>query len=66
MEKIPVQASAKSSCKLTRQFQQKMNDLIHRFGFIRVCIDDILIRTKVDWNDHICKLESTLNKLKEK
>ena len=47
-------------------FQQKMNDLFHGFEFIRVYIDDLLILTKVDWTDHIQKLELTLNKMKEK
>ena len=47
-------------------FQQKMNNLFHGFGFIRAYMDDMLILTKGDWTDHIQKLESTLNKLKEK
>ena len=47
-------------------FQQKMNDLFHGFYFIHAFIDDVFIRTKKDWIDHIHKLELTLNKLKEK
>ena len=47
-------------------FQHKMNYLFHGFEFIRAFIDDVFIRTKKDWIDHIHKLELTLNKLKEK
>ena len=62
--KIPVQASTNASCKLTRHFQQKMNDLFRRFEFILAYIDYLLILTKRDWTDHIQKLKLTLNKLK--
>ena len=47
-------------------FQQKMNDLFIGFEFIRSYIDGILILTQGNWTDHVHKLESTLNKLKEK
>ena len=47
-------------------FQQKMNDLFHRFEFIRAYIDDIFILTKGDWTYHVQKLDLTLNKLKGK
>ena len=45
--------------------QQKTNDLFHGFEFIRAYIDKLLILTKGDWEDHVEKLEPTLNKLKE-
>ena len=64
--KILVRASTNGSCKLTRNFQQKMNGLFHGFEFIRVYIYDLLILTKVDWTDHMYKLELTLNKLNKK
>ena len=47
-------------------FQQKMNDLFHVFEFIRSYIDDLFILTKRDWADYVQKLQSTINKLKEK
>ena len=47
-------------------FQQKVNDSFHRFEFIRVYIDDMLVLTKGDWTYDIQKLDLTLNKLKEK
>ena len=47
-------------------FQQKMNDLFHRFEFICAYIDKLLILTKVDWTDHVQQLELTLNKMNEK
>ena len=45
--KILLQASTNGSCQLTRYLQQKMNDLFHGFEFIRACIYDIFILTKI-------------------
>ena len=45
-------------------FQQKVNDLFHRFYFIRAYIYNLFILTKWDWTDHLQKLELTINKLK--
>ena len=47
-------------------FQPKMNDLFYGFEFVCACIDDFLVLTKGYWKDHVQKLESILNKLKEK
>ena len=47
-------------------FQQIMNDLFYGFEFIHEYIDELLILTKVDWIDHVQKLELTINKLKGK
>ena len=47
-------------------FKQKMNDLFRGFEFICAYIYDFLIPTKGYWNDHVHKLELTLNKMKEK
>ena len=44
-------------------FQYKMNDLFHGSEFIRSYIDDLLILIKLDWVDHVQKLELTINKL---
>ena len=44
--------------------QHKMNDLFHGFEFIRVYIYDLLILNKGDWENHIHKLASKINKLK--
>ena len=46
--------------------QQKINGLFYRFELICAYMDDLLILTKVEWKDHVQKLKSTLNKLKEK
>ena len=45
-------------------FQQKMNDLFREFYFIYSYIYDLLVSAKLDWTDHVQKLELTLNKLK--
>ena len=47
-------------------FKYNINDLFHGFEFIRAYIDDILILPKGDWTYHLHKLETTLNKFKEK
>ena len=52
--------------KSPENFQKKMNDLFHGFGFIYTYINGLLILTKGYWTDHIQKLELTLNKLKGK
>ena len=38
-------------------FQQNIIDLFHVFEFIRACIDNFLILTKVYWKNHVYKLE---------
>ena len=43
-----------------------MNDLFHKFKFIRAYIDERLILTKGYWTYNVQKLELTLNTLKEK
>ena len=45
-------------------FQEKNNEMFHGFELIQTYIDDLLIITKVDWSDHLGKLELTLQKLK--
>ena len=42
-----------------------MKDLFKGFKFMHTYIDGILILPKGDWPNHVYKLESTLNKLKE-
>ena len=37
--------------------QQKMNDLFHGFQFICAYIDGLFILTKLNWKDHVQKLE---------
>ena len=37
-------------------FQHKMDDLFHGFGFIRSCVDDLLVLIKGDWTNNVQKL----------
>ena len=46
--------------------QQKTNDSFNGFWFIRAYTDNLLILTKGNWTDHVHKLKTTLNKMKEK
>ena len=43
-----------------------MNDLLNGYKFIRAYIDELFTLTKVDWTDHVQKLQLALTKLKEK
>ena len=45
-------------------FQEKMNEMLRGFGFIGAYIYDLLIIKKIDWSDHLEKLEITLQKIK--
>ena len=47
-------------------FQHKINDLFHGLEFICAYIYVFWVLTKLDWTDHVQKLELRLNKLKEK
>ena len=47
-----------------KQFQQKMNDLLHLFEFFCTYIDYHLILARVYWTDYVQILELTPNKFK--
>ena len=42
-----------------------MSDLMAGLEYVRACIDDILVTTKGDWNDHLEKLDKVLQRLGE-
>jgi transposase InsO family protein len=44
-------------------FQEKMNELFDGMDYIRAYIDDILVLTKGDFDDHLEKLDATFHKL---
>ena len=44
-------------CNSPDIFQEKINELFQGFEEVRAYIDDILLITKSDWNDHLTKLE---------
>ena len=46
-------------------FQEKMNELFEGFGYVRAYIDDLLIISNGTYEDHLNKLDTVLNKLKE-
>jgi len=41
-------------------FQQRMNDLLGHLPYVRCYLDDILIVTKGDWNDHLKCMSTVL------
>ena len=47
-------------------FQDKPKTMFHVFGFIRLCINSLLVITKVDCTDKLEKLEQRIQNLKEK
>ena len=46
-------------------FQEKMAELFDGMDFIRAYIDDLLVLTKGDFDDHLEKLELTLQRIQE-
>ena len=48
----------------TEKFQKNMNDLFHRFEFIRAYIDGPLMLTQGDQTYYVQNLELMINKLK--
>ena len=46
-------------------FQEKINELFHGLEHTHACLDDVLLTTKSTWDDHLEKLEQTLQKLAE-
>ena len=52
-------------CNSPDIFQEKFNELFQGFKEVRAYIDDILLITKSDWNDHLTKLEKIFQKLAE-
>ena len=50
-------------CNSPDIFQERMSDLMARLEFVRAYIDDILITTIKDWQDHLNKLDEVLTRL---
>ena len=46
-------------------FQEKMSTLMQDLEFVRTYLDDLLCLTKGDWNDHLEKLDSVFQRLKD-
>ena len=52
-------------CNSPDIFQERMSDLMAGLEYVRAYIDDILVTTKGDWNDHLEKLDKVLQRLGE-
>jgi hypothetical protein len=52
-------------CNSPDIFQEKMSTLFGDLEFIRTYIDDLLVLTKSDWQDHLHHLDIVLNRLKQ-
>ena len=46
-------------------FQEKMSELMMDLEFVRVYLDDLLIMTGGDFNEHLTKLEVVLQRLQQ-
>jgi hypothetical protein len=51
-------------CNSPDIFQEKMSELMTGLEFVRAYIDDILIITNGDWQDHLNKLDQVLTRIK--
>ncbi len=52
-------------CNSPDIFQEKMSNLMSDIEYVRTYIDDLLILTKSDWDDHLEKLEKVLIQLQK-
>jgi hypothetical protein len=50
-------------CNSPDIFQERMSDLMTGLEFVRAYIDDILVTTTSDWDDHLDKLDQVLTRL---
>ena len=51
-------------CNSPDIFQEMMNELFHGLEYVRAYIDDLLIISNSDFEDHLNKVKIVLNKLK--
>jgi hypothetical protein len=52
-------------CNSLDIFQEKMSILMQDLDYVRAYIDDLLILSKGDWNDHLDKLEAVLQRIED-
>src|SRR5687767_13467502 len=52
-------------CNSPDIFQEKMSKLMTGLEFVRAYLDDLLIISKTDFNEHLEHLEDALNRLSE-
>jgi transposase InsO family protein len=50
-------------CNSPDIFQEKISHLMQGLEFVRAYIDDVLLTSSGDWNDHIHKLDQVLNRI---
>ena len=50
-------------CNSPEIFQEKMNEIFARFGYVRGYIDDLLVITKGSFEEHLKHLDMVLEKL---
>ena len=62
--KYKMQCLPMGLCNGPDVFQEKMSTLFADLEYVRTYIDDLLVITKGDLNDHLEKLDVVLNKLK--
>ena len=53
-------------CNSPDLLKGKMNELFQGFKYISVYLNELLVLTTIDWNDHLTKLETILIKLQGK
>ena len=50
-------------CNSPDVFQEKMSELMSGLEFVHTYIDDLLVLTKGDWEDHLTKLKQVLQRI---
>ena len=62
--KFEYQRLPQGLCNSPDIFQEKMNELFQGFEHVRAYLDDLLVLTKSDFDDHLRKLRTVLEKLR--
>ena len=59
-QKLPI-----GVCNSNNIFQEKMSELFYGLDMVRAYIDDVLVITKINFEDHLKALDEVLQKLAE-
>ena len=63
--KYEMQCLPMGLCNSPDIFQEKMSTLMEELNFVRTYIDDLLVITKSDFNDHLEKLDQVLQRISQ-
>jgi hypothetical protein len=62
MGEVLLQEITNGNCRFSRQFQERMSELMESLEFVRAYLDDLLCISKLSLEDHLDKLEVVLRR----